>query len=397
MDTRTLIATFNDYSAANQAARELESSGISTDAVNIDSDRKTAGAGSSGGYHSSEQHTGFSGWWNSLFGSDTDDQERRGYESALAEGGAVLRATVPAQSVDTAAEILNRNGAVDIDRRGQSTDPERRSDTETRTGTAGPVQVVEEQLQIGKRAVRRGGVRIYSHVVTQPVEEQIRLREEHVNVERRPVDREISPGDLAALRDQTIEVTEMAEEPVIAKRARVREEVIVGKESTERTETVRDSVRHTEVEVEQLGRETGSAGDSQRTASSSGKIKATGLSPTPPAPSVMSGFGSTAGTGTLAGDATAGSAARNLDVGDFTPEYRKNFEQTYGTSSDFEAMRPAYEYGYRSASDKRYSGKSWSQVENDLRADYERTNPGSTWEKTKDAVRYGWEKVTGHR
>jgi hypothetical protein len=60
-------------------------------------------------------------------------------------------------------------------------------------------------------------------------------------------------------------------------------------------------------------------------------------------------------------------------------------------------VAPAYEHGYRSASDPRYRGRSWSDVENDLRTDYERSYPNGAWEKTKDAVRYGWEKVTGKR
>jgi hypothetical protein len=106
----------------------------------------------------------------------------------------------------------------------------------------------------------------------------------------------------------------------------------------------------------------------------------------------MSGFGSTAGSGTLAGDLTAGSGARDL-----TPDVGTDFGQTYGTDADSESMRPAYEYGYRSAGDPRYKGKSWDQVENQLRSDYQTRNPGSTWEQTKDAVRRGWEKVTGQR
>jgi hypothetical protein len=60
-------------------------------------------------------------------------------------------------------------------------------------------------------------------------------------------------------------------------------------------------------------------------------------------------------------------------------------------------VRPAYEYGYRSAGDPRYQGKSWDQAENDIRSDYERRNPGSRWEQVKAAVRHGWEKLTGRR
>jgi len=41
--------------------------------------------------------------------------------------------------------------------------------------------------------------------------------------------------------------------PVVAKTARVVEEVVVGRETTERTETVKDTVRREEVEVSKDG------------------------------------------------------------------------------------------------------------------------------------------------
>jgi len=397
-NTRTLIATFNDYSTARQAARELIDSGVPSDAVHVDSNQKTAGAGSGSSYQNEEHHkSGFAEWWNSLFGSDQHNEDRSEYESALSSGSTVLRATVPVNLTDTAVETLNRYGARDV---------ETRSSTQsTTTGDRGPVQVIEEELQVGKRAVQRGGVRVYSHVVTQPVEEQVRLREEHVTVERRKVDREISPAEVSHLRDQTIEVTEMAEEPVVGKRARVREEIVVGKEATDRTETVRDNVRRTEVEVEQLGRESEAATTETMRAEATtdrtefptrtGTTPRSGLSPQKPAPGVKSGFGTTAGAGTLAGESTQRSAMRDMGVPDYTPEYRKHFDQTYGSSYEFDTIRPAYEYGYRTASDARYRGRSWDQAESDLRSDYERTYPGSTWERAKNAVRYGWDKVTG--
>jgi stress response protein YsnF len=50
-----------------------------------------------------------------------------------------------------------------------------------------------------------------------------------------------------------IEVRETAEEPVVSKTARVAEEVVVRKDVTEHTETVRDTVRREEVEVEKDG------------------------------------------------------------------------------------------------------------------------------------------------
>jgi uncharacterized protein (TIGR02271 family) len=114
------------------------------------------------------------------------------------------------------------------------------------------IPVVEEELQVGKREVEKGAVRVQSHVTETPVEEQVRLREEHVHVERRPVDRPLAGADAAAFQDKTIEMHESAEQAVVSKQARVVEEVVVGKEATERTETVRDTVRRTDVDVQQV-------------------------------------------------------------------------------------------------------------------------------------------------
>ena len=116
-------------------------------------------------------------------------------------------------------------------------------------GTAIPV--IEEELAVGKRTVDAGGVRVYRRVVEIPVEESINLREEHVNVARRAVDRPATEADLNQ-GDRTIELTETAEEAVIGKNARGVEEMVVGKNATERTEHIHDTVRRTEVEVEEV-------------------------------------------------------------------------------------------------------------------------------------------------
>ena len=116
------------------------------------------------------------------------------------------------------------------------------------------IPVVEEDLVIGTQEVERGTVRIYSRVTAQPVEEAVRLREERITVERRPADRPATAADIAAAAQEVIELTETVEEPVVSKRARVVEEVVVQKEVTEHTETVRGTARHTEVEVQRAPR-----------------------------------------------------------------------------------------------------------------------------------------------
>jgi uncharacterized protein (TIGR02271 family) len=115
------------------------------------------------------------------------------------------------------------------------------------------IPVAEEELHVGKREVSHGRVRIRSHVIERPVQEQVTLSEERVAVERRPVEGSlhagsINDGDL--FQERTIEMEERAEEAVVSKEARVVEEVVVRKEADQRTETISDTVRKTEVEVE---------------------------------------------------------------------------------------------------------------------------------------------------
>jgi uncharacterized protein (TIGR02271 family) len=197
--------------------------------------------------------------------------------------------------VEQVADMMSRHGAVDVDKRvanwrergwtGYDANAPALSDEELRQernvtaqapqqavqqapGQAGQqavqpsaagaqertvIPVVEEQLRVGKRVVDRGGVRIFSRVSERPVEEQVTLREEHARVERHPADRPATPQEMAqAFREGSMELRETAEEPVVSKTARVVEEVEVGKEVGERTEQVRDTVRRTDVGVQDM-------------------------------------------------------------------------------------------------------------------------------------------------
>ena len=94
-------------------------------------------------------------------------------------------------------------------------------------------------------------MRVRSYVVEQPVQEQVNLRDESVNVERRPVDRPLTGADRdRAFQERTIEAEEKSEEAVVNKEARVKEELVVNKDVNQRTETVSDTVRRTEVDVQ---------------------------------------------------------------------------------------------------------------------------------------------------
>lgn len=118
------------------------------------------------------------------------------------------------------------------------------------------IPVIKEDLEIGKREEERAGIRLRSRIVETPVEEKVRLREEHVHVEREPVDRPVSQRDLDNLQEEEIELRERAEVPVVNKEARVVEEISLNKEVTEREENIRDTVRNTEVDIDDSDRGT---------------------------------------------------------------------------------------------------------------------------------------------
>ncbi|MCY0995081.1 DUF2382 domain-containing protein [Nannocystis sp. ILAH1] len=152
--------------------------------------------------------------------------------------------------------------------------------------TSMEMKVVEEDLLVGKRVIEHGRVRVYSRVTERPVEEQVNLREEHVTVKRRPVDRPATGEDMNAFRESSVEMTEYAEEAVVAKEARVVEEVVVGREVETHTETVRDKVRRTDVEVveEQTPAKTVSTSPMHKVAGTGAGQPGATNRPTPPPP-----------------------------------------------------------------------------------------------------------------
>ncbi len=114
------------------------------------------------------------------------------------------------------------------------------------------IQVVEERLDVGKRAVSRGKVRIHTSVVERAVTENITLHSETLTVDRHAVNRPVALGalDVDPFKERVIEMEEIDEEAVVAKSARVVEEINLRKDAADRVETIRDTVRSTKVDIE---------------------------------------------------------------------------------------------------------------------------------------------------
>jgi uncharacterized protein (TIGR02271 family) len=350
----TVAAVFDNYNEAQHAFDELVASGFSQEDVHL-SRRDEAGdtATRAEGTTTDDESTGsgIGSFFRRLFGSDDEKSDAEIYSEAVRRGSYVLTVDIPDDNlVDQATDVLDRHHPINIDERASqwksggwaSQESMREAGQPTaEQGTQGDtraIPVVEEELHVGKRAVQRGGVRVYQRTTEEPVHESVQLRDEKVKVERRPVDKPASEADMSALKDTAFEVRETVEEPVVEKTAHVVEEVVIGKEATERTETIDDKVRRTDVEVEQL----------------------------------------------------SGQPMRQFTDDDFRSHWNSTYAQSGGTYEDY---APAYQYGTSIGANERYKGRAWPDIETDVRTDWESKHPTSAWQKFKDAVRHGWEKV----
>jgi uncharacterized protein (TIGR02271 family) len=275
---QTVVGIFDDSNEAQRAVERLTAYGFTqadiditsqADVVESDNDMATRGSGSSSDNRDSGFGDRISRFFSNLFDDESDAQR---YSTVARKGTVVSVYADSREEAERAADILDEFGAVNVDEKATEYGMESRStqmgsmnqsdssmnrnefrDTEESNRS---IPVIEEELQVGKREVQTGGMRLRSRIIERPVEESLRLREEHVRIERNPVNRPASESDLSTFREGEIEVRERAEVPVVNKQARVVEEINVRKDVEEREETVRETVRKTDVEVENLDQTT---------------------------------------------------------------------------------------------------------------------------------------------
>ena len=265
--SRTITALFDTRADAEAGRERLIASRVDADNVRV---HEQASADTMAATSASTSDGG--GMWGSIKNSLLPDEDRQTYEEGVRRGGILLTADVDEDEVDEAIRALEEATGVDIDERSSSwkqdgwATPVAAAPMTTAKADQKPalfggdrshddtsIPVIEESLVVGKREVERGGMRVRSYVTEMPVHEQVRLRSEKVQIERTPVDREVGKMDSDAFRERSIEMTETAEEAVVGKTARVVEEVSLRKTQDERVEEINETVRKTDVEIEDLG------------------------------------------------------------------------------------------------------------------------------------------------
>jgi uncharacterized protein (TIGR02271 family) len=326
---KTIVSLFDDQEKAQTVVRELANAGFAQSDIHC--------------ITRDGQSTYGSDIASRLMRAGVPTEEVRHYASEVETGKSVLVLKAPDQAVQSAVTVLERYGAKDLDQRrgaamarvsGSGTTGSS-DDRDRSTSTAIPV--VEEELKVGKRQVTAGGVRIYTTMSEQPVEQDVSLRREHIEVERRPASRAATEQDLRGFKEATVEVTATAEEPIVSKEAKVVEDVVVSKNVSQEKQTIRDTVRKTEVNVDD------EAG--QPINSEAGRYHE-----------------------------TAGESQSQVNV---------------GGNGDY-----ASDYGRTLATDPRYRGKNWAAIEPEAEREWRAHHKGA-WEEFKDRVRHAWDKMTG--
>jgi uncharacterized protein (TIGR02271 family) len=240
---KTIVGLFDNQQEAQRAVQELANAGYPQSDIYCITPN--------GGTMSTSDVAG------SLMRASVPTEEVRHYSSEIERGNSVLVLKTSDAAVEAAVAVLERNGAKDLNQwRGAATSGFTGNEPSGLTkaddgSTTTAIPVVEEELRLGKRQVQGGNVRIYTRVTEQPIEQDVLLRREHLDVERRPVNRPATEQDLREFKEGTIEMTPMAEEPVVFKKAKVVEEVVVSKDVSQEMRTIRDTVRKTEVDVDE--------------------------------------------------------------------------------------------------------------------------------------------------
>ncbi len=235
-DQTILVCLFHHDDQANAALEDLQEAGVpSTSITTLRKPTDTNGT---------ETHTA----QLSALGVPSRDIEH--LHEGLHNGGTIISVAAAAQYVSKVESIFGDHRAAKIDE--VDAEPDYGTAPVALAAGATAIPIVEEELVVGKRTVDQGGVRVYRRVVEIPAAESVSLREEHVVIERNPVNRPATAADLASQGKHVVELTETAEEAVVSKTAHVVEEILVGKTTEQRTEHIQDTVRHTEVELEEL-------------------------------------------------------------------------------------------------------------------------------------------------
>jgi uncharacterized protein (TIGR02271 family) len=258
------------------------------------------------------------------------------YLTGVRNGGTIITANVVDSQVSRAASIMSGYEMVNIQQRAEKWHTADASVPRMRDAATDEnvIEVIEEELAVGKEAVEVGRMRIYNVVTEREETVDVNLRDETIRVQRRPVNRKmVTNADL--FKPRSFEMVEMDEIAKVAKTAVVVEEVYLGKEVDERVETIKETLRRQDVEIEEID------------------------------------------------------VARTFT--DYEPDFRRYVDTRLADRGlTYDDVSPALKFGYQMGTTEPFRSSNWTKVEPDARKLWENQNPG-TWDNNANIVKYSWE------
>jgi uncharacterized protein (TIGR02271 family) len=204
---------------------------------------------------------------------------------------------------------------------------------------------IEERLDVRKREVQQGEVRVRRRVETEQQTIPVDLTHEEVQVEQRTVTpRPLAEADtIRAFEEGTIRIPIRGEEVVVRKEAVVTGEVVINKERLVERQEITDTVRRQHVEVDR---------DYER------------------------------------------------HRADFRSHYDTlrpgNPSGVSGTTDGWDDSETNYRSGWAAGRAARYAGQSFEEAEGDLRATYYANAEDAKWQRLREQVREGFRRARAY-
>ena len=262
----TIIGVYDDRQDAALANATLQKQGIAQSQIRMVRPEDMQAGRTRSDYQDEDLTFGeqISAFFSSLFGGDDEEVLGPRYLEAVRRGSTLVVVDVDEEKeVQVVERVMSEHRTVDIDQRDASwrkqgwsnydenapvyNEDEIKADRAAESATLTETQ---EELKVGKRRENDGRVKVFKRVSEDKVEDSVELESQRAVVRRRSVDRPATAADGKAFEEGAVEVKQFSEEAVAEKTTRVTGEVDVGIDRTKKTETVSDTVRSTEVEVE---------------------------------------------------------------------------------------------------------------------------------------------------
>jgi hypothetical protein len=384
----TLVAVFDNRSDAQSAMDELLASGYARSDVNVSSadasqtDSLSSDASRLDTPHEEGIGASIKHFFTNLFGADSDDHVSR-YSDVVSRGHHVLTITTQSEpEVERAADVIERFGPIDIDERHDLTGSAASLGASAYQPQASSASLSGASMQSASSTSSAGTSSMSQQSALPPGTEPGALQTRTDN------NLYFGTQDMndTAPRDMTFQETQgrsLQSGNLMDDESR-KLNATGSVQGSSQGGTLQGTASLPGSDDASLGGTAYTSGSMQRDLSQPGSTPDSGKRSGVRVYSRPLDQGSASGT----------SSASSLNSDDaWRADWDSNYSSLGGSYDDY---APAYKYGNEMRKSDQYKNRDWSDIESDLKSNWESRNTGgpSTWEKMKAAVRHGWDKIT---